>query len=172
MKRKIYMIAAVVLMVFVWSTGSMAEDKIGFINLQEILRKSNAGKKTIKSLEKLTDKERNQIQATEKALLKMKEDLEENGAAMTASERSEKMFAYKKKLREYESHVSDADNTIKRQDQEAVQKMLPDIMKIVQSIAVKEKYTMILDVATASYPYYDRERDISDKVINEFNKTK
>jgi len=171
-KRSVDLMAVIALLIFVGSSIAIAEDKIGFINLKEILWNSATGQKSIKSLEKITDKERKQIQATEKTILKMKEDLEENGAGMTANERSEKVLAYRKKLREYGSKVSDADESIKRQDQEITQKMLPEILKVVQSIAAKEKYTAILDVATKDYPYYDKDRDISKKVIQEFNKTK
>jgi outer membrane protein len=172
MKRNFYLIAIVALLIFIWNTGLWAEDKIGFINLKEVLRNSSTGQKSIKSLEKLTEKEGKQIKATEKALLKMKEELEKDSAEMTANEKSEKVFEYRKKLREYELQISDADESIKRQDNEITQKMLPDILKIIQSIAEKEKYTMVLDVATANYPYYDKKNDISEKVIKEFNKKK
>lgn len=172
MKRSVYQIAVITLLVFVWSTGSMAEDKIGFINMKEILRNSSTGQKAIKNLKKLSEQEEKLIKSSEKDIKKMREELEEEGAQMTQSVRNEKIYAYKKKLREVESKVNDADEDLKRQDQEMIQKMLPDIMKIVQSIAEKEKYTMILDVATKSFPYYDKRYDISEKVIKELNKTK
>ena len=45
-------------------------------------------------------------------------------------------------------------------------------MKIVRTIAEKEKFTLVIDVATMPVPYYDKENDFSKKVIEEFNKSK
>jgi outer membrane protein len=171
-KRSICLIAMITILIFVWNADLRAENKIGFINMKEILRSSSTGQKAIKNLKKLSEQEEKLIKSSEKELQKMKEELEEKGAKMTTSVRNEKVYAYKKKLREYELQVNDVGEDLKRQDQETVQKMLPEIMKIVQSIAEKEKYTMILDVATMAFPYYDRKYDISEKVIKEFNKTK
>lgn len=172
MTRRVYLAVVIALLVFVWSTSSMAEDKIGFINMKEILRNSNAGQKAIKNLKKLSEKSEKQIKSAEKDLVDMKEKLEEESSGMTASQRDEKAKIYYRKLRDFELKIGDADEELKRQDQETTQKMLPDILKAVQTVAEKEKYTMILDVATQDYTYYDKEHDISRKVIEEFNKMK
>jgi outer membrane protein len=52
------------------------------------------------------------------------------------------------------------------------QKLMPGIMKIVRTIAEKEKFTLVIDVATMPIPYYAKENDFSKKVIEEFNKLK
>ena len=49
--------------------------------------------------------------------------------------------------------------------------MMPDIMKKVPSIAEKGKYTLVINVATIPLPYYAKENDITDKVIEEYNRT-
>ena len=57
MKKSIYLMTIITLLVFAWSTGSWAADKIGFINLQEIMQGSNAGKKAAEEFKKFYDKE-------------------------------------------------------------------------------------------------------------------
>jgi outer membrane protein len=49
---------------------------------------------------------------------------------------------------------------------------MPGIIKIVRSIAEKEKFTLVIDVATMPLPYYAKENDFSKRVIEEFNKVK
>lgn len=172
MKKSIYLMTIATLLVFVWSTGSWAADKIGFINLQEIMQNSEAGKKAADDFKKFYDKETQDIKNAEKELKKMKEDLEKQGSLMTQSSKNEKEAAYQKKMRDYQLLVNDTNEELKKRDQEMTQKLMPGIIKIVRSIAEKEKYTLVIDVATMPIPYYAKENDFSNKVIEEFNKTK
>ncbi|PKN51219.1 MAG: hypothetical protein CVU55_13905 [Deltaproteobacteria bacterium HGW-Deltaproteobacteria-13] len=172
MKRSIYLMSLITLLVFVWSTSSLAVDKIGFINLQEIMQTSVAGKKAADDFKKFYEKETKEIKASEAELKKIKDDLEKQSSIMTQSSRSEKEAAYQKKLRDYQLLVNDTNEELKKRDQEMTQKLMPGIIKIVRSIAEKEKYTLVIDVATMPIPYYAKENDFSKKVIDEFNKTK
>jgi len=172
MKKSIYLMTIITLLVFVWSTGSWAADKIGFINLQEIMQGSNAGKKAAEEFKKFYDKETQDIKNAEKELKKMKEELEKQSSLMTQNSKNEKEAAYQKKMRDYQLLVNDTNEELKKRDQEMTQKLMPGIIKIVRSIAEKEKYTLVLDVATMPIPYYAKENDFSHKVIEEFNKTK
>mgnify|MGYP001157869170 CR=1 FL=1 len=172
MKKNIYLMSVLTLLVCVWSATSMAADKIGFINLQEIMQKSDAGKKAADEFKTFYDKETLDIKNTEKELKKMKEELEKQGSIMTQSSKNEKEAAYQKKMRDYQLLVNDTNEELKKRDQEMTQKLMPGIIKIVRSIAEKEKYTLVIDVATMPIPYYAKESDFSNKVIEEFNKTK
>ena len=172
MKRSFYFMAVIILLVFVWSTSSFAVDKIGFINLQEIMQNSNAGKKAAEEFKKFYEKETQEIKSSEKELKKMKDELEKQSSIMTQSSQKEKETAYQKKLRDYQLLVNDTNEELKKRDQEMTQKLMPGIMKIVRTIAEKEKFTLVIDVATMPVPYYDKENDFSKKVIEEFNKSK
>ena len=172
MKRSIYLMTVITVLVFVWSASSLAADKIGVINLQEIMQNSNAGKKAAEDFKKFYEKETQDIKSSEKDLKKMKEELEKQSSIMTQSSRNEKEAAYQKKLRDYQLLVNDTNEELKKRDQEVAQKLMPGIIKIVRSIAEKEKYTLVIDVATIPIPYYAKEIDFSKKVIEEFNKVK
>jgi outer membrane protein len=172
MKRSFYLMAVIISLVFVWSTSSFAVDKIGFINLQEIMQNSNAGKKAADDFKKFYEKETQEIKSSEKELKKMKDELEKQSSIMTQSSQKEKETAYQKKLRDYKLLVNDTNEELKKRDQEMTQKLMPGIMKIVRTIAEKEKFTLVIDVATMPIPYYAKENDFSKKVIEEYNKLK
>ena len=91
---------------------------------------------------------------------------------MTAAARREKESNYQKKLRDYQLVVNDANEELQKKDQEIVQRLMPEILKIVRTIAEKEKYTLVLDVAAMVIPYFDKTHDLSKKVVEEFNKAK
>jgi outer membrane protein len=172
MKKNVYLMIVITLLVFVWSKNVLAVEKIGFINLQEIMQDSNAGKKAAEDFKKFYEKETQEIKSVEKELKKMKEDLEKQSSIMTQSSRNEKEAAYQKKMRDYQLLVNDTNEELRKRDQEMTQKLMPGIIKIVRSIAEKEKYTLVIDVATMPIPYYAKEGDISNRVIEEYNKSK
>ncbi|MFA5323461.1 MAG: OmpH family outer membrane protein [Smithella sp.] len=172
MKKSIYLMTIIAFVALAWSSNSFAADKIGFINLQEIMQNSNAGKKAAEDFKKFYEKETQDIKAAEKELKKMKEELEKQSSLMTQSSRSEKEAAYQKKMRDYQLLVNDTNEELKKRDQEMTQKLMPGIIKVVRSISEKEKYTLVIDVATMPIPYYAKENEFSKKVIEEFNKVK
>lgn len=150
--------------------GYTAESKIGFINLREIMQSSNAGKKAGDEFKKLFDKKREGIAAAERDLKKSKDELDKQGPIMTEDAHREKGTSYQRKLRDYQLLIEDTNKELKIRDQEVSSKLIPKITKVVQKVAEKEKYTLVMDIASMPVPYYAKERDFSNKVTEEFNK--
>jgi outer membrane protein len=88
---------------------------------------------------------------------------------MTEPARQEKGTTYQRKLRDYQLLVEDSNKEMKGRDEEIARKLLPQFMNVVRKIAEKEKYTLVIDVASMPLPYYAKENDISKKVIEEVN---
>lgn len=172
MKKNIYLITGLVLLFFVYANTSFAADKIGFINMQEIIQTSNAGKKAADDFKKLFAKKQESIKSMENEVKKLKDELDKQGAVMTASARGDKQTAYERKLRDYQILVDDTNKELQKRDQEYSQALIPDILKVVRTIAEKDKYTLILDISTMPLPYFDKANDLSNRVIDEFNKLK
>ncbi len=170
MKRNILVVSAVVFSLFITSANLYAQDKIGFINMREVIQNSNAGKRAGEEMKRIADRKQAEITSMERELKSMKEELDKKSSVMTASARSEKESAYQKKMRSYNILVNDANEELQKKDQEIFQKLMPDILKVVRSIGEKEKYTLIVDVATMPVPYFDKSQDITKKVVDEFNK--
>ncbi|MGA9108854.1 MAG: OmpH family outer membrane protein [Smithella sp.] len=174
MKKNVYLMTAMVLLVFVWCAGSLAADKadkIGFINLRQIMQDSNAGKKATEEFKIFYEKKTQEIKSAENELKTLKNELDKQSEIMTQSARSERESAYQKKLRDYQLLVNDTNEELKRRDQEMTQKIMPEIIKIVRSVAARGKYTLVIDVASMPMPYYDKKSDFTDKVIEEYNKS-
>ena len=170
MKRNICLIGGVILLLFVWSTNSLAADKIGFVNMREIIQHSTAGKKAGEDLKKVAEKKQASISSAEKELKKMKDELDKQGSILTANARRDKEAAYQKKLRDYQLLVNDTQEEFQRRETELAQKLMPEILKVIRAIAEREKYTLVIDTASTPIPYHAKENDFSKKVIEEYNK--
>ena len=118
--------AAMALLVFVWCASSLAADKadkIGFINMRQIMQNSNTGKKAAEEFKKFYDNKTREIKSAENELKTLKDELDKQSEIMTQSARSEKESAYQKKMRDYQLLVNDTNEELKRRDQEMTQKI-------------------------------------------------
>jgi outer membrane protein len=172
MKRKNYLMTLIVLLIFSWSASCPAADKIGFIDMQEIMHDSVAGKKAADDFQKSYEKKKDEIKSAEAEIKKLRDELDKQGELMARDTRDEKEFAYEKKVRDYQILVQDAEDEMRKRDQELSQKLTMEIIKIVRAIAKKEKYALVIDVANLPVTYYDRGNDFSKNVIEEYNKMK
>ncbi len=154
-------------------TGSLAAaaDKTGFVDIREVMLSSSAGKKAAEDFKKTFEKEKTAIQEKENELKKLKDDLEKQKPLLKEEAMKEKELAYQKKFRDYQLLVKDSNEELQAKDQELSKKMIPEILKLVQSIGEKEKYSVIIDVSAIPLAYYSKENDMTKRVIDEFNKS-
>lgn len=171
MKKNMCLVAGLIALMFVWTNTSFAADKIGFINIQQIIQNSNAGKKAAEEFKGILEKKQANVKAMEAEVKKMKDELEKQGSVMTPAARSDKEAAYQRKLRDYQLLVDDTNKELQKRDQEYSQKMIPEILKAVRAIGERDKYTLIMDYSTMPLPYHDKDADITKKVIDEYNKS-
>ncbi len=153
------------------STATAASDKTGFVDIREVMLNSAAGKKASDDIKKVYEKNRAQIQESETELKKLKEELEKQKTILTETAFKEKETVYQKKVRDYQILVKDANDDLQSRDQEISKALLPEIMRVVQSIGQKDKYALIIDISTVPVAFYAKENDLTKRVIEEFNKT-
>ena len=172
MKRNIYLIAGFALLLFVMSNSAFAADKIGFVNIPEIVKNSNAGQKAATEFKTLAEKKSAPVKSLENELRKMKDALDKQGSMMSDSARRDKEATFQKKTRDYQLMVQDINDELQKRDKEIFEKIMPEILKAIKNIAEKEKCVAIFLVGVPNAPvaYYSKENDITGKVIDEFNK--
>ena len=172
-KRNLHLLKLAFIALFVAIAPELVQaqqvGKIGFISMEEIMATSESGKTANEELKKLYEKNRNSIQGKEQELRKLKDELEKQRPILTEQALKEKELSYQKKFRDYQDVVKDANDDINARRQEMFNKFIPDILKIVSAIGEKEKYTMILDMSTVPIAYYQKENNLTKRIVDEFN---
>ena len=173
MKDKFLKVLPLVLGMFFFCSMPMAvaAEKIGFVDVREIMLNSDAGKKASEDFKRAFEKNKAQIQSKEAELKKLKEELDKQRSVLTEAALKDKESAYQKKFRDYQLMVKDANEELQTRDQELSKAMLPEIMKVISAIGEKEKYAAIFDTGSVPIPYIDKEKDLTKQVIGEFNRT-
>lgn len=172
MKRCGWIVAGILTLVLVFAAApAAAAEKTGFVDVREIMLTSSAGKKASEDFKKAFEKDKAAIQEKEAELKKLKEELEKQRPLLKEEVMKERETAYQKRFRDYQILVKDSNEELQAKDQELMKKMIPEILKIVQAIGEKEKYTMIVDVSAIPLAYYSKENNLTKRVVEEFNKT-
>jgi outer membrane protein len=164
-------IAVVLLAVMFVAFPVLAAEKTGFINMGEVLAKSEAGKKAEEQFKKIVEKDRAAIQEREKELQKLKDELEKQRPLLREDVLRTREADYQKKFRDYQLLVKDSNEELQTKQQEIMKSLIPEIMKIVQAIGQNEKYTMIVDLSIIPMAYHASENELTQRVIEEFNQT-
>jgi len=159
-------------LVFVFS-GSMAfaEEKIGFFSMEQLMKESVEGKRAFEEFKKMAEKSQAAVMAKEKELLGLKEELEKQGNLMRPEVFKEKETTYQKKIRDFQILVDDSNTELRTKEREITSGIYPEVMKIIQSIGSKEKYTMIINISVIPVDYWDKANDLTARIITEFNRT-
>jgi outer membrane protein len=172
MKRYGLIVAGILILTLIL-TGSwaVAAEKTGFVNVQEVMITSTMGKKEAEDLKKAIEKTKVTIQEKETELKKLKDELEKQRPLLKEDVLKDKDSVFQKKLRDYQLMIKDSNEEIQAKEQDLQKRMIPEILKLVNAIGEKEKYTMIVDISLVPLVYHSKENDLTKRVVEEFNKT-
>ena len=172
--KKIQGVCLAIVLVFAFVLAGFpvqAEEKIGFFSIDQVMRESTEGKKSIDAFMKMADKSKAAIQEKEAELQKLKDELTKQGSLMKPDVLKDKEMVYQKKVRDYQILVKDSNEELQGKQQEIAKEFYPEILRIIKSIGEKEKYTMIIDISTFPVAHWNKANDLTNRVLDEFNRT-
>jgi outer membrane protein len=171
MKKSFFLFSGLMVIALFILSGSLvlAADKIGFVNMREVLIRSDAGKAMEAEFKKSVEEKRAAVQKKEGELKRNKENLEKQRSILTPQALQEKEMNYQVEFKEYERLVKDSNEELQMKDQFLSSKIIPEVVKVIRAMAEKEKYAIILE--ESSVVYASKENSLTDKVIKELNRT-
>ena len=166
MRRLVLVFLALILL----ASGALAaEVKVAVIDLQAVVRKSDAGQKALKELQAKFEALKKKLQAKEEEIRKFKEDLEKKAPLLSPDVRQEKERQYQKMLREYQAEREDAQFEMKQAEEKALQPIMKDLEKVVKDMAKKEGYDLILEKRMPGIYWTSERIEITDHVVELYN---
>ena len=143
------------------------ELKVGFVNLQKAVSRSQRGKDAraafqadLKDKQEVLNKEKNAIE-------KQQKDLEKQALLMKESERTKARRRLQLRVRDWERQMKDVREDLALRERELTDEILKDLQKIIGETGKTGKFTMILE--TSQLLYIDKGTDITDAVIKLYN---
>jgi len=153
----------------VFCGNSIAEGKVGYINLQRLVNESKMGKEAKANIQKMRKQREAFINNKLEEVNNLRRLLNDAADQMSPREKRDKLFALRRAQKEYQRLINDAKEDLLREDRELVATILNKANDVLKKVAKKRKYTIILKDPNA-IGYLDPSVDITDEVIKELNK--
>lgn len=147
-----------------------AETKVGYMNLQRAIQGTKSGKKAKKRLEKEFKKRKKNLAKKESNLQKMGENLRKKKVALSQKAYYKKLEEFEKERRNYQQILQKNQFEIQKKERELTAPILKKLEKVVEKIAKKEGYSIVLDKSEQRILWGKKELDITDKVIKSFDR--
>jgi outer membrane protein len=169
--KKAACVLAIICAVMMVSAGAFAaETKFAVIDLQKVLELSDAGIKAQKDMATKIDAAGNEVERKGEALLKMKEELENEAALLSAEAYADKVRAYENEYLEFQRKYEDYEYELYLMESELINTVMDEVVKLIAEMGQEEGYTLVLESRVSGVLYADDSIDITDEVIDALNK--
>jgi outer membrane protein len=171
--KRVFFLTLILITLFFFQTGPATAQavKIAVVNLDRFQQTSKVFQKTgavmkskFEELQKKLDEERN-------ILAKLEEDFKKQSMMLSLDAQEDKKRELEKKRRYYKYLHDEFTQEMKDSEMEAIRKIMEELEKVVEKIAEKEGYTLILERRTMGLVYYSKSIDITDRVVEAYDKT-
>jgi outer membrane protein len=179
LRRLLYMkcllqITLILVAVFTGSVAGATELKLGHIDLQKIVARSDAGKEAHQSYIERAKKFQEDISTRSDQLKKLKESLDLSAKSIKADEKVPQNIVdmdkeYGAQARELQRLLGIYQDDLKVYDSELTRKVLEKFFPILEEFAKKNNYDYIFRGFDA-LAYANKKLDLTDELVKEYNK--
>jgi Skp family chaperone for outer membrane proteins len=147
-----------------------AAEKVGYINVQRIVSSSNMGKEAATEIARMRAAENEKIRVLNEELNVLKTRFAEARQQEDASESDlvTQLETIQLKDKQLQRYVADAKEYLAKKDKELVARILAKIDPLLEKIAKKRDYTIIIKDPNA-LAYLSPKADLSDEVVKSLN---
>ena len=152
------------------SAGAYAQEtKIGYLDLQAVIRDSKAGKAAKASFEAEFKQKQGSIESKRAQLERLKDEFINSGPVMNEATRKQKAEQIENMEKELQRSRTDFRDELQRRDLELLEKILQDLDGILKSIGQSGGYTIILERSEAGIVYGVPSEDVTQQVIQAYD---
>ncbi len=156
-----------ILVNFSYAQGTL---KIGVIDVKKILNNSKYGQEVMNKLQEKYNELSFKIEQKAKDIEALKEEIEKKSSLWSQEVKEKKQSEYQKMLRELKSMQEDAQYEMREYEKKMLDPFLKELEIIIKDFVQKEKYDLILEKYQPGIYYASSEIDLTDKIIELFDK--
>ena len=143
--------------------------KIGVIDLQEVIEKSNPGKRSSVEIKSQGKKMEQVLKEKGSEIEELKKTLEQKALVMSDEAREEKEQDLRGKVKDFKSLQVRYQDVLRELNINLSKQITKDVFEIVERIGKAGGYSLIIDRRVGGVVYAPNAIDITDKVIEEYN---
>jgi len=149
-----------------------AEAKFGYVDLQKAIQSTSAGKKAKTELETEFNKRKKDIEAKQTDIKKMGEDLEKKKGVLSEEAMQKKQAEIQEEMMKYQELVGKNQVEIQKKERDLTGPILEKMKTILDKVAKSDGYSVIFEKNEQSVLWIKAEFNLTDKLVQEFEKAK
>ncbi len=154
------------------NAGAAADAKFAYVDLQKAIQSTTAGKKAKTELEAEFNKRKKDIEAKQADIKKMGEDLEKKKGVLSDEALQKKQAEIQEEMMRYQELVGKNQVEIQKKERDLTAPILDKMKNILDKVAKTEGYSVIFEKNEQSVLWIKAEYNLTDKLVQEFEKTK
>ncbi len=143
--------------------------KIGYVDINRVINESKAGKEIKRQFVEYMNSVQSQLKALQEEINKLREEIQTKGRFMDEETLKKKRLELERKMSDYKILYQDAQRELRQRDQQASEKVMGMLRKIIEKIGRKEGFTIILEKTQSAILYASPKIDLTDKVLKAFD---
>lgn len=148
--------------------NASADTKVAYIDIEYILSNSNPGKNLIKKLNLIENEKKEKFNSEEIKLKEQENKIIASKSIITEEQLKKDINEFQKKIENYKKIKSDEINTLKKNRNSELSKLLDLINPIIKDYMTDNSISMVIDKKNIYIA--DKNFDITEKVIDIINK--
>lgn len=171
MKRDISLFATLlVVSLFCSGLASAQPAKVAVVDLEKFQQNSKSFQKAAAVMKKRFEELQKKLDDERNSLAKLEEDFKKQSLMLSLDAQEDKKRELEKKRRYVKYLFEDFTQEMKEMEMEAIRKIMKELEKVVEKLAEKEGYTLIMERKTMGLVYFNKAIDITDRVVDAYDK--
>lgn len=169
MKNRCFILILLTFFVCACPVGA-AQLKLGYIDLQKALNVSQAGRDAKAKIAQKAKEYETEFVQKRKELQDYSENLKKQIDLLSPEAKREKEREYQQKVTDFQRATKDAQDYLKQEDTDHTREIVRELVKLAEKVGKREGFTLIFEKAKGSILYADKEIDLTDRIVKEYDK--
>lgn len=162
--------ALIILLALLVAAPVLAEQKIGFVDVQRAVMSVEDGKAVKKKLESFAKKKKGELEKAQDDLKAMKEELEKQASLLKDDVKRKKALEFQQKVAEFQETYLKSEKELSSKQAELSKPILEKLERTINAIAKEQNYDVILEKAAVLFAKSNF--DLTDEIIGRYNSGK
>lgn len=149
-----------------------AEEKIAYVDLRQVMIKSLAGVQAREQIEKEKAAMQKEIDTKREEVERVKDELDKKALLLAPDVKKDREEQLQRKIRDLRRLADDLQKELERKDQLATQKILQEVVGVIQRYGKQHGYLVIFDRSGAGVIYGALEADLTSEIIKVYDQEK
>ena len=175
LKKSLYLFGLLFLGITLLTRAVQAQQpKIGYVDVEKLKSEYKEFADAQEKFSRQLAQWRTQDSTMQREILALQEELEKQGALLTEAKRQEKqqqILARQKAYQEFANRVLGSEGEMARKERELSKPLIDKINAVIQLVAIRDGYALILDSSGGNVLYAKEDMDLTAKILDELNKS-